>query len=565
MNLRSTHNNSHPSLRKLLRGLGQCLFFGALIAYVAVSCSMDKETEKLIDKAEKIVRDEPQRAIEIMSSIDRSELNDDKAFARYALVYSEALYYGQVNVNLDTLTRPMINYYLGSNNHAERARAFYQHALVLNRMDEYPEAMLSLMTAEESLAKSPNHRLAGLVCRNKGYIYGSDCLFENSYAEHKKSIEHFTKAGLDEHRAFAVFDMADALANLRRYDEAEKYFLESLDYAIEHDNKHLLCGILHGLCDIYICMDEFAKCDQMLALFDKYDCLVYHTSNYYCLKAIVEADKYNYETAEECARIAEECADADETNIQFTHYAINRIRGDYKEALLWHEQSKLNQDSLMHEILRQSVLNVQVDLLQHGVEKERREAELKGQRNMILWISFIVLVIIISIYLRYRWVARDRDIASYMQTIKELGGNAENLKREVHELYNDRFADFNRMCETYYEHGNTPREASKVFEDVKSIIEEIKNDEQRIEELEHVVNLQYNNIMQRMRSTCPKLTDREIKLVLYSYAGFSTRTISIFMDSDLAALSRLKYKIKTKLHECDFSDAQEVLRNTLCR
>ena len=175
MNLGDTHNSPNRRVRKLLCGLGQSLFLCAVIAYIAVSCSIDRDTEKLISEAEKIVSSEPQRAIEIMSSIDRSKLYDDAAFARYALVYSEALYYGQVNVNQDTLTRPMIGYYLGSKNHAERARAFYQHALVLSRMDEYPEAMLSLMTAEESLAKSPNHRLAGLVCRNKGYIYGADC------------------------------------------------------------------------------------------------------------------------------------------------------------------------------------------------------------------------------------------------------------------------------------------------------------------------------------------------------------------------------------------------------
>lgn len=565
MNLRSTHNNPHRSTRNTLRVLAYYLFMGAVIAYLAVSCSMDVETERLINEAEKVLQDDPKRAIDIMQSIDRSELSDDKSFARYALVYSEALYYDRALVDKDTLTRPMINYYLGSSDHDERARAFYQHALVLNRIGESPEAMLSLMTAEESLAQRPDSRLSGLVCRTKGYIYGGDCLYENSYVEHKKSIEYFTEAGLDEHRAFAVFDMAYALANMCNYEEAEKYFLEGLDYAIEHDNKRLLCVILHGLCDVYICMDEFAKCDRMLALFDEYDCLLYYVSNYYCLKAIVEADKSNYDAAEQYAKLAEESADADEINILFTRYAISRIRGDYKEALLWHEQSKLKNDSLMHEILRQPVLNVQVDLLQKGVDKERREAELKNQRNTVLWASFIMLVVIIFIYLRYRWVARDRDIASYMQTIKELGGNAENLKREIHELYNDRFADFNRMCETYYEHGNTPREASKVFEDVKSIIEEIKSNEQRIEALEHVVNLQYNNIIQRMRSTCPKLTDREIKLVLYSYAGFSARTISIFMDSDLAALSRLKYKIKTKLNECNFADAQEVLRNTLCR
>ncbi len=528
-------------------------------------CSMDKETSNKIDEAERIAQNDPERAIEIMASVERNKLDDEEDFARYALVYSEALYYGQRYIDSDTLTRPMIHFYLTSDNHAERARAFYQHALLLNHMGEYPEAMLSLITAEESLAKSPNERLAGLVCRTKGYIYSSDCLFENSYNEHKRSIEHFAAAKLDEHYAFALYDMADALDNLHRYEEAEKLYLQALEYGVEHNNKHLMCGSLHGLCDIYICMDEFEKCGATLDLFEKYDCLVYYISNYYCLRAIVEANRGEYDAANEFVATAASFDDADETNIEFTRYAVNRLRGDFKEALLWHEQSKLRQDSLMLQVLKQSVLNVQVDLLQNGVEKERSEAELKAQRNTIVFIALGVILALIIAYLRYTRTTYKRNVASYLQTIKELGGSADNLRSEVYDLYRDRFADFNRMCETYYEHGNTPREATKLFEEVKITIDAIKSDEQRIKDLERIVNLQHNGIMEHLRKECPKLTERELKVILYSYAGFSARAITIFMDSDLAALSRLKYKIKTKLHEAEFSKAREVLNSILGR
>ena len=102
-------------------------------------------------------------------------------------------------------------------------------------------------------------------------------------------------------------------------------------------------------------------------------------------------------------------------------------------------------------------------------------------------------------------------------------------------------------------------------ENLKKTIEAVKNDEQRINDLERIVNLQHNNIMERLRKGCTKLTERELKVILYSYAGFSARAITIFMDSDLAALSRLKYKIKTKLHEVQFHNSQEVLNNILGR
>lgn len=552
-----------PTLHK--RGLLYAVVLCIIGLGCIVGCSMDKSTAAKIDEAERIMQSNPEHAIEIMGAIERNELNSDAAFARYALVYSEVLYYGQANVDRDTLTRPMINYYLTSDNHAERARAFYQHALVLNRMGKYPEAMLSLITAEESLAKSRNERLAGLVCRTKGYIYSSDCLFENSYNEHKESIDHFRAANLDEHYAFALYDMADALDNLHRYEEAEELYLQALDYGIEYGNKHLMCGSLHGLCDVYICMDEFEKCGEMLDLFEEYDCLVYYISNYYCLKAIVEANRGEYNSAYELVETAASHEDADVTNIEFTRYAVNRIKGNYVEALRWHEQSKLRQDSLMLQALKQSVLNVQVDLLQNGVEKERSEAELKAQRNTIALIALGVILTLIIIYLCHMRIVYKRNVASYLQTIKELGGSADNLRSEVYDLYRDRFADFNRMCETYYEHGNTPREATKLFEDVKKTIEAVKNDEQRINDLERIVNLQHNNIMERLRKGCTKLTERELKVILYSYAGFSARAITIFMDSDLAALSRLKYKIKTKLHEVQLNNSQEVLNNILGR
>ena len=132
----------------------------------------------------------------------------------------------------------------------------------------------------------------------------------------------------------------------------------------------------------------------------------------------------------------------------------------------------------------------------------------------------------------------------------------DSLSEAVDHLYNDRLNDLNRLCETYYEHSDTSRHATKVFEQVRETIESIKGDEARIEELEKLVNSCRGNLMQKLREQCPKLNVKEQRVVLYSYAGFSSRAICIFVDSNPVALSKMKYRIKSKIRESECKDAE---------
>ena len=135
----------------------------------------------------------------------------------------------------------------------------------------------------------------------------------------------------------------------------------------------------------------------------------------------------------------------------------------------------------------------------------------------------------------------------------------EPLVNAIDRLYNDRLSDVNQLCEIYYEHSDTPRQAGKVFEEVHNIIESIKSDEARLRELEELVDKCRNGLMSKLREGCNKLNEREIKVALYSYAGFSSRAICIFVDSNPVALSKMKYRIKTKIKESNCEDAETLI------
>ena len=65
--------------------------------------------------------------------------------------------------------------------------------------------------------------------------------------------------------------------------------------------------------------------------------------------------------------------------------------------------------------------------------------------------------------------------------------------------------------------------------------------------------------MQRLRNQCPQLSDRDFRIILYSYAGLSLRAISIFLDSKPETLSKAKYRIKNKIKDSGAIDADEFI------
>ena len=83
-----------------------------------------------------------------------------------------------------------------------------------------------------------------------------------------------------------------------------------------------------------------------------------------------------------------------------------------------------------------------------------------------------------------------------------------------------------------------------VFRQLQDTIESLKGDNARLEEMERVVNLYCNNIMAKLDEECPRLSERQRRIALYTFAGFSLRAIALFLNSNPVQISKDKYKIK---------------------
>lgn len=545
---------------------GKMLFTILVVCVVvAVGCATDKRSAELIAYAEEIAIELPDSALRVVQSIDPESVRGRHDRAHYKLVVAEAHYYRDLIPNRDSIAQPLFDYYIESDNHAERARALYQHALVMQAEGENVRAMFSLMEAEKSLTHLDNPRLSGLVHRTMGHIYGAECLFQNALEEYQRSKEYFDKAELPIHSAYALYNIATAYSKLRDYDNAIKHLLKSEELFSENGYSLYQFETQIELCYNYLQIDDFNSCANVFARIDKSANIGYSYCDYYCIYAILSAHSGNFVDAKTYISKAKTEQIINPMQLAYAEYIIIRLQGNDTEALNFHLQMIAEQDKFVFNAINNSLLQSQVDLLSGQVASAK---EIQQKTRLINYLFAIIsagIVLLFIYYIRNRQRKHQAEIKRYIDIIADMElmrkDNSTNnmLNATIDRLYRSSLDEINELCEIYYEQSDSSRLASKIFAQVESNIERLKSDRNRIEELESAVNISHNDIMAKLREQCPGLTEREMRIALYSYAGFSNRAISLLVGANAETLPKIKYSIREHIKSANAIDCDMLI------
>ena len=526
---------------RLLSGL----FFAVLLL---VGCGTDERTIQLIGEAESVMVEHPDSALNIMRTIDSETIRGEEDMAHYRLTMAEAMYYNYMDEGRDSLTSLFYDYYLVSDDHAKRGRALYQYALVMQSVGENAKAMYSLLEAEKSLVDSQDHRLNGNIYLTKGELYCDECLFDNGLESYNAALEYFEHGDLDYHIAYTYYRIGEALSNKREYAEAETYLHSALDASLKHSYEGIVALVVSELSLMYVSTERYSECGRIITMFDEYNMPIILPVVYYYSCAILESSYGNRDKALHYIELADSCESVNVVEDEYYKYMVYSNLGATEKALYWLEQNRLQQQQLMLESLEFPILNMQVEALV-------REAEFANVYRMNVRLSYIIIciVVVVLIMVVCYYIIKKRkqylfEVAQYIETIRELqmvdrGVNI-SVSEQVYNIYKTRFTELNDLCDIYYDHYNSDRQKNMVFRQLQDTIESLKGDNARLEEMERVVNLYCNNIMAKLDEECPRLSERQRRIALYTFAGFSLRAIALFLNSNPVQISKDKYKIK---------------------
>lgn len=87
------------------------VLFYMIILMVASACSVGNSYRNELDRAQEELMNAPERALERLTVMDVSEIDDSASMAKWALLYSEALYRNRLVAPSDTIVNIAIDYY----------------------------------------------------------------------------------------------------------------------------------------------------------------------------------------------------------------------------------------------------------------------------------------------------------------------------------------------------------------------------------------------------------------------------------------------------------------------
>ena len=531
-----------------MRWLGVIFLAGMLL----VGCSTDEQTLQLIEQAESVMIDHPDSALRVIRSVDTETIRGEEDMAHYRLAMAEAMYYNRLTPNRDSIAQPLFDYYLKSDDHAMRARAMYQHALVMQSDGENAKAMYSLLEAEKSLEHVDNPRLAGLVHRTKGDIYGLESLYYNALVEYQIAKECFDRLDLPFHSAYSLYDIGKTYHNLRDFSSSIQTLCDAESLFAEIGYSSYVYDVQIELCYIYIELGDFDNLRDLYRRIDVANNVGFSYCDYFSVGAVLLSYDRDFVGAENMLDRAKREVIINYPQLLYAEFQVRTFQEQYKEAIILYKAMIAEQDNAVYNLMNNSLLQSQVRL----IENERVLIAERAKLNKICLISVIVVLLLVIVaillYMRYHNVKKSKDIANYISIIAELEQSLKSVtKNESSVNQNADIIELNKICEIYYQYANTSHLSSKIIAEVSRSIESIKTDEKRLQNLENIVNLRNHNVLSEIIESCPKINNKEYRYIIYNLLGFSSRSMAMLLDIDTDALARLKYKVKVKLRGCE--------------
>ena len=529
--------------RMFITIIGSVFFFG---------CTDFGRVHNRMALAESQMQTYPDSALTTIMSVDRRQLRTPKDRARHALIYSQALDKNYIDVANDSLTRIAVNYYDRYGPARERITAKFYHGRVLRNSGEYIKAMLAFLDAEQDIETTGDNYIAGLIYTQMGDIYKHYCDYTKSFEAYSKSRDHYEKAGLIQHRNYALLDMGTACLNTHDTEIGIQTLKTALTEAEKCSDSTLIKLCLCELMILYDSNSEYIKAletaNTLLLNFNNY---LYNTDVIGCIAHVYSANNLQHNAVKYLEygwKLAKNTIDS--TTMYYHSARVNIQQHNYKQAYIDYNNSIELQINLLKESLRQPIISAQKDYFRQKSERNHQRYTISKIVASTIAAFGIAISLAIVKYMRYRIRLKNEEINRYMATVNELqstirqhGDMAPLLER----LLKDRLQLIDELGNMYYEQPNTRKQQEHIYCKVKSVIDDLSNNRKTLEELEDIVNKCRDNKMARLRKDMPELKEKDFKLACYLFAGSSNRIICIFTGDSIENVYKRKSRLKAKI------------------
>lgn len=364
-----------------------------------IGCRDESDATYLIDRAESLLKSDPDSSLILLDSIAVPDNLSDKLLARWCMLY------GRVADTLYT-DLPYIQQLL-------RAQAYYEDhgtkqeqakiGLYLGRSyvedKENEKAMKVYLQALDIALRCEDYNQAGYICSYMGDLYD----FEGDYLlgkdKYKEAESYFRKAGNMRSSAFALQDIGRMYAFSDSLDIALTFLLKADTIIVEVGDSSDIGTIYNGIGNIYNMLDnkELAKLylwkDINMSDFDDAPC--------YRTLAGIYIEEGDFKNARICLEKASVPSFNDMTrfSVLYGYSLLEKAEGNWEKAWFYLDEYNSASDSILTIRNRENIIKMEKEYEHLKISLENMRLKSDKQKYFIYWvISVSILLILLWVF-----------------------------------------------------------------------------------------------------------------------------------------------------------------------
>lgn len=537
--------------------------------------------DRQLDEAERIIKESPDSASNILKSIPSPEKLDDRTFARWCMLS------GKITDEIFNSLLPSFQF--------ERAYDWYsmngkpdeqvQILVYLGRANaaegDFDKAMSIYTNALEIAQKTHLNNLTGYTYCYIGDLYRENFMFTESIKKYESAAKYFKQANNIESYACALRDIGREYVYIDSIPRALEILTIADSIVVNSQNIEVVASINNALGNIYAMQGKYDKAEKHLlkALVgrEKMPDYIALIDLYTASDSIDKAKKLLYKIPKDDKEYI--------SSIKYLYYQIYNTEKNYKDALASLEEYVDMVDSIVYADGRSKILDIEAKYNHLKTSQEINKLKIKQQGYIIISvISIAALLLIIILYLLYRKRTKDKiqrqqnELSLIKIEFLHLSLELEKKKslldtyKEKDENYDKMMKEITLLSTNYKKLQNKLLIDSPIYKKLvllanqnkpgsgKSLITE-KEWKLITTEIKHIYPDLYNYIYK----LCPNLQEQDFKYCcLYMY-GFDTnaeaKLLNIAIESVRTKRLRLRQKLNITLPDNKTSLHQYLLEN----
>ena len=556
---------SFPMLNSGLFQFRKCRLFCNLAVVLAamlmgIGCSRiddgkirgRKAVNAVMDRVEIIMDDDAQTADTLMRLIDANSIQGKKTNARYALLYTAAEYKNYQVVTSDSLIMTAVRYYSIDNNMDYRFLSYYYLGCVYMELHQYSDAGSAFANAEQLSSLVDNDYWKGLLYSQLGDVFKKVCDYNRALDYYKMSLSCFENTAKVRHKLYTLLNIGSTKMDNREFKDADSILrIVELESTLIGDNGILEECVYNRLsCLIYL-----NKPDSATTLLNKYNLIIDESSkNFGYLEQMSQyyIEIEDYQKAESFLDRASHYASTEDDSIYLFYVSslLAQSKGNLQEALGYFINYTSLQDNNLKVILSQPILAVQNEQYKMMAENELLKFRHARLTLILCVVIFLLIIVIIMVTYHYKKKRMNEQLYDSLAVVDELSGKIEDLKNQVRIQFRERHDLSNRLYSMYFDSESQDKVTKQQLNvTINSLIKDYTAPDS-VRKLDKLLNESYDGIMVRLSDPNIGLTDKELELFRYSFAGLSSKSVSIIIKESPQNIYQIKSRLLKKVRRC---------------